>query len=76
MVSHADIGRIVRILQQLTSDKVEAVSDFADFMLRKQEEQMTTESINQLVMESDSFYFLKEEEELYSLADIKERFDD
>jgi hypothetical protein len=76
MVSHGNISRIIHILQQLSPDKVESVSDFADFMLRKQEEQMTSESINQLVMESDTFYFLKDEEELYSLADIKERFDD
>jgi uncharacterized protein YneR len=44
--------------------------------MKKYEEQILTEGIQQLASESDAFQFLYEEEDLYSIDDLKVHFND
>jgi len=66
------IEKTMQALQQLPEDKAIEVADFADFILKKYEEQLMQKGIEKLVSDSDAFNFLNEEESLYSVADIKE----
>lgn len=74
MTKQAIIEKTVRFLNQLPDDKAEEISDFADFIFKKYEESIISEGIQQLSSDSKTFEFLKEEEELYSLKDIKEKY--
>ena len=74
MTRQAIIERTVQAINQLPQDKATEISDFADFVIKKYEEQSLTENIQKLVSDSKSFDFLRDEEELYSLTDLKERY--
>jgi hypothetical protein len=76
MTRKAIIERTVQVINQLPQEKASEISDFADFLIRKYEEQLITENIQKLVSESKSFSFLNEEEELYSLSDLKEKYNE
>ncbi len=66
------IERTLKALNQLPEDKAEEISDFADFVFKRYEEQELTNGIQKLAAESKAFEFLDKEEELYSVADLKE----
>jgi hypothetical protein len=74
MTKQAIIEKTIRLLNQLPDYKAEEISDFADFIFKKYEESLISEGIQHLSSDSKTFEFLKEEEELYSLKDIKEKY--
>ena len=76
MSKKAIIERTIKAINQLPDEKAEEVSDFIDFILKKYEEEILLKGIQQLVEESDAFQFLAEEEDLYSIDDLKVRFHD
>ena len=72
MTRKAIIERTIKAINQLPENKAEEISDFADFVSRRYEEFQLIQGIQQLAAESKSFDFLHDEEELYSIADLKE----
>lgn len=66
------IERTLKIIDQLPEDKATEISDFADFVLKRYEEQRLTKGIQKMVSESQAFDFLDNEEDIYSLSDLKE----
>lgn len=66
------IERTLKVINQLPEDKALEISDFADFIFKRYEEQEITKGIQKMISESQTFDFLKNEEEIYSLADLKE----
>lgn len=68
------IRQTLKNLSKLPQDKVREISDFADFIVKKHEEEALQKGIEKLVSHSKSFDFLNEEEDLYSLDDLKEKF--
>jgi hypothetical protein len=71
MTMKAIIERTVQVLNQLPHEKAIEVSDFAEFIIKKHEEELLTNSLQKMVSESKTFAFLDEEEDLYSLSDLK-----
>ncbi len=61
-------------LNRLPQDKVIEVAEFVEFLYKKHEEYILKKGFQKLVSDSKSFKFLEEEEELYTLDDIKVRF--
>jgi hypothetical protein len=59
-------------LSKFPDQKVREVADFAEFLLSKSEDLPLVEGIQKLANESKSFDFLKDEKDLYTLADLKE----
>ncbi len=76
MTRQAIIEKTVQAINRLPQDKASEISDFADFIFKKYEEQLLADNIQNLVSESEAFHFLKEEEDIYSLADLKERYNE
>ena len=74
MIREAIIKRIIQIINQLPEDKALEIADFADFIIKKYEEQLLTDNIQKVVVESEAFNFLNEEDSIYSVSDLKERF--
>ena len=66
------INRTLTTLSKLPPDKVKEVSDFADYILKKYDEEILQKGIEKLVSNSNTYNFLKDEEDLYSVEDLKE----
>ena len=66
------IERTIKAINQLPEDKAEEISDFADFIIKRYEEHQLIHGIQQLTSNSQTFSFLENEEDLYSVADLKE----
>lgn len=66
------IERTLKVINQLPVDKAEEIWEFADFLLKRYEEQELTSGIQRLATEAKTFEFLENEEELYSEKDLKE----
>jgi hypothetical protein len=74
MIREAIIERTIQIINQLPEDKALEIADFADFIIKKYEEQLLTDNIQKVVVESETFNFLNEEDSIYSVSDLKERY--
>ena len=68
----AIIDRTIKAINLLPADKAEEISDFADFVSKRYEEQQLTQGIQNLAAESQVFNFLHDEEDLYTEANLKE----
>jgi hypothetical protein len=68
------IERTLKAINQLPEEKAKEISDFADFMIKKYEDQLLTKDIAHLTSNSKAFEFLKDEEDLYTEAEIKEPY--
>lgn len=65
------IEHTLQVLKKLPEDKINEVSNFASFILKKHEEDELTKGIQYINSNSETFDFLNEEEDLYSISDIK-----
>ncbi len=68
------IKRTFKTLSKLPQDKVKEVSDFADYILKTYDEEILQKGIEKLVSNSTTYNFLKDEEDLYSVEDLKETY--
>jgi hypothetical protein len=59
-------------LSKLSDQKIREVTDFAEFLLSKSEDSMLVEGIQKMASESKSFDFLNDDEDIYTVADLKE----
>ena len=50
------------------------IRDLVDFLLQKIDDQILQEGIQELASKSKVFSYLNEEEDLYSVNDLKERY--
>lgn len=72
MTRQAIIQNTVNIISKLPDDKAEEISDFANFVMKRYEEYLLLQGIQKINADSKSFDFLKDEEDLYTEADLKE----
>ena len=72
MTRHIIIERTLKVMNQLPEDKAEEISDFADFVFKRYEEHELTNGIQKIASESQAFDFLNRQEEIYTVADLKE----
>ena len=68
------IEKTLKVLSLLPDDKVSVVFDYVDLLLKKHEEEVLQKGINKLVSTSDTYAFLHDEEDLYTVADLKEKY--
>jgi hypothetical protein len=73
MTRETIIEQTIKILSQLPQERVEEI---ADFVFKKYEGQILTIGIQEMISDSKAFRFLAEDEDLYSITDLKERFHD
>jgi hypothetical protein len=74
MTKQAIIEKTLQTLNVLPAEKAEEVADFADFILKKHEEYILQKGIYKITEDSEVFNFLNEDEVLYSVKDIKEKY--
>jgi mRNA-degrading endonuclease RelE of RelBE toxin-antitoxin system len=68
------IKKTIENLNKLPDQKLKEVSDFAEFLLDRIENQILTEGIQKITTDSNAFKFLEEEENIYTVEDLKERY--
>lgn len=68
------INQTVNNLSKLPDEKIAEVSDYIEFILKKHEERILQKGIQQLTSKSKSYQFLEEEEDLYTVSDLKEKY--
>lgn len=74
MTREAIIERTIITMNRLPDEKMLEISDFADFIIKRYEDILLTDEIQKLATNSQSFDFLNDEEEIYSMEDLKEKF--
>jgi hypothetical protein len=74
MTKQSIIERTVEAINRLPDNKAEEISDFADFVIKRFEDQRLSEELKHVISNSKTFEFLHHEEDLYSEADIKEKY--
>jgi hypothetical protein len=74
MTKEAIIEKTLKTLNVLPTEKAEEIADFADFILKKHEEYILQKGIYKFTEEGETFNFLNEEEVLYSVKDVKEKY--
>jgi hypothetical protein len=68
------IDNVIKKILLLPDTKIKEVSDFAEFLLSKIDDKITLEGIQKLTTDSKAFDFLNDEESLYSVNDLKEKY--
>lgn len=68
------IQKTIDKITKLPDHKLIEVSDFAEFLLTKIDDQILVSGLEDMVAESESFSYLKNEEDLYSIKDVKEKY--
>ena len=61
-------------MKQLPEDKIREVKDFVEFLLQRREEYMLNEGIKKMTAQSNSYNFLEEDDDIYSVNDLKEKY--
>jgi hypothetical protein len=61
-------------IQQLPDVKIQEINDFAEFLLSRIDDKILMEGIKKLASDSKSFEYLNNEEDLYSVNDLKEKY--
>lgn len=61
-------------INRLSDARLSEVEDFVDFLLSKIDDSILTEGIQKLSSDSKTFEYLKDEEDLYSVNDLKEKY--
>jgi len=61
-------------INRLPDSRLSEVEDFVDFLLSKIDDSILNEGIQKLTSDSKSFEYLKNEEDLYSVNDLKEKY--
>lgn len=72
MTRQAIIEKTIKAINQLPEDKAEEISVFADFLIKRYEDDKLTKGIQQMTAQSKSFEFLDNEEDIYTTDDLKE----
>ena len=68
------VKRTIRKIEQLPTTRVREISDFVEFIIRKTDDAMITEGLQQLSSNSRTYDFLSDEPELYTVSDLKVKF--
>jgi mRNA interferase MazF len=66
----------IRKIKQLPETKIKETYDFAEFLLSKIDDQILQKGIQELASKSNVFSYLNEEEDLYSVNDLKEKYNE
>lgn len=74
MTRQAIIDKTIQVINQLPNDKAIEIYDFAEFIIKKYEEQILTHHVQQISAESKSFDFLNDDEDIYMVSDVKVKY--
>jgi len=68
------IKETIEKIHQLPDIKIQEINEFAEFLLSRIDNKILIEGMQKLASDSKSFDYLKNEEDLYSVNDLKEKY--
>lgn len=68
------IKKTLKDMSLLPDWRLKEVSEYIDFLLKKNDDKELVQGINKITSTSKSFQFLEEEEELYNDSDLIEKY--
>jgi hypothetical protein len=68
------IEKTIENISRLPDQKLKEVNDFSEFLLAKLDDGIISKGIQELAVKSNSYSFLEEEENVYTVEDLKERY--
>ena len=68
------IDETLQKLNKLPDEKIQEINNYAELLLNKIDDQILIEGIAVLAAKSKTFEFLSEEEELYTVNDVIEKY--
>ncbi len=68
------LQRTLDHLSKLPQDKLSEVADYVEFIFKKYEDEILQKGIEKLVSNSKTFSYLKDDEDLYTVNDLKEKY--
>ena len=74
MTRKALLNTTIKRMEKLPDQKLQEISDYVEFLLKKADDSFLTKEIGEL--NSESFDFLDDEEELYTVEDVKEVYNE
>jgi uncharacterized protein (UPF0248 family) len=66
------IEKTLKAINQFPNDKAVEISDFADFLFKRYEEEELAKVLQSVISESKTFFILREDDEIYSIKDLKD----
>jgi hypothetical protein len=66
------IEKTLKAINQFPNDKAVEISDFADFLFKRYEEEKLAKGLQSVISESKTFFILREDDEIYSIKDLKD----
>lgn len=76
MTKQMIIERILNSINKMPNEKAEEIADYAEVVLRRFKKQEFPKDIEQKVSKSETFGFLKDEDDIYTISDLKELYND
>lgn len=64
----------IKHISKLPDEKLREVSDFAEFLLSKLENEIFNQGILKVAISSESYKFLEDDDDLYTHNDLKEKY--
>ena len=74
MTHQALIQKTLAALSKLPQEKASEIADFAEYILKKYDEEILQKGIEKLTSTSKAYDFLKTEDTIYTVADLKEKY--
>ena len=68
------LKKTVEKLYKLSKDKLIEVEKYINKLLRKTDDKLLIEGIQRVTSDSKSFDYLKDEEDIYTVNDLKEKY--
>jgi len=68
------VKRTIGKIEQLPTTRVREISDFVEFIIQRTDDAIITEGLQQLSSDSQTYDFLSDEPELYTVSDLKVKF--
>jgi hypothetical protein len=68
------IKTIIEKINQLSDKRIQEVSDYVSFLASRIDDEMILEGIKTITSNSKTYEFLHDEEELYQVNDLKEKY--
>jgi choline kinase len=73
MTKKAIIQKTIKTLNMLPEEKLIIVADFAEYLLEKEEQHAKQNRLESLIEQSQAYYFLHGDDDIYTADDIKEK---
>jgi hypothetical protein len=61
-------------IKQLPDIKLKEINEYADFLISRIDDNIIRDGIQEITSQNESFDFLKEDEDIYTVEDLKVRY--